>query len=46
MFKLIDLPPIWLVAFGAAVWGIDRLVPITDGNQDNQAVYVGTQFRF
>lgn len=24
----------------------DRLVPITDGNQDNQAVYVGTQFRF
>lgn len=24
----------------------DRLVPLTDGNQDNQAVYVGTQFRF
>ena len=28
MLKLIDLPPIWLVAFGAAVWGIDWLVPI------------------
>jgi hypothetical protein len=24
----------------------DRLRPITDGRQDNQAVYVGTQFRF
>lgn len=24
----------------------DRLVPLTDGKQDNQAVYVGTQFRF
>jgi hypothetical protein len=24
----------------------DRLVPLTDGNQDSQAVYVGTQFRF
>ena len=24
----------------------DRLVPLTDGRQDNQAVYVGTQFRF
>lgn len=24
----------------------DRLVPVTDGRQDNQAVYVGTQFRF
>lgn len=24
----------------------DRLVPVTDGKQDNQAVYVGTQFRF
>lgn len=25
--KLIDLPPIWLAAFLAAVWGIDRLLP-------------------
>jgi hypothetical protein len=24
----------------------DRLVPLTDGKQDGQAVYVGTQFRF
>ena len=24
----------------------DRLKPLTDGKQDNQAVYVGTQFRF
>ncbi len=24
----------------------ERLLPLTDGNQDNQAVYVGTQFRF
>jgi hypothetical protein len=24
----------------------DRLVPLTDGSQDSQAVYVGTQFRF
>lgn len=24
----------------------DRLLPLTDGNQDSQAVYVGTQFRF
>ena len=24
----------------------DRLVPLTDGKQDNQAVYVGTQFKF
>jgi len=24
----------------------DRLVPLTDGKQDSQAVYVGTQFRF
>ena len=24
----------------------DRLLPLTDGRQDNQAVYVGTQFRF
>ena len=24
----------------------DRLVPLTDGRQDNQAVYVGTQFSF
>lgn len=24
----------------------DRLRPLTDGNQDNQAVYLGTQFRF
>lgn len=24
----------------------DRLRPLTDGNQDNQAVYVGTQFKF
>ena len=24
----------------------DRLAPLTDGKQDNQAVYVGTQFRF
>ena len=24
----------------------DRLRPLTDGQQDNQAVYVGTQFRF
>lgn len=24
----------------------DRLRPLTDGRQDNQAVYVGTQFRF
>ncbi|MDE8651673.1 hypothetical protein [Novosphingobium album (ex Liu et al. 2023)] len=24
----------------------ERLVPLTDGKQDNQAVYVGTQFRF
>ncbi len=24
----------------------ERLTPLTDGNQDNQAVYVGTQFRF
>lgn len=24
----------------------DRLRPLTDGKQDNQAVYVGTQFRF
>ncbi len=24
----------------------DRLLPLTDGKQDNQAVYVGTQFRF
>lgn len=24
----------------------DRLVPLTDGNQDSQAVYVGTQLRF
>lgn len=29
MIKLIDLPPIWLVAFGAAVWGIDRLLPLS-----------------
>jgi len=26
--------------------GRDRLLPLTDGKQDNQAVYVGTQFRF
>ncbi|MBA4351573.1 MAG: hypothetical protein C0427_10040, partial [Rhodobacter sp.] len=25
--KLIDLPPIWLAAFLAAAWGIDRLLP-------------------
>lgn len=24
----------------------DRITPLTDGKQDNQAVYVGTQFRF
>lgn len=24
----------------------ERLVPLTDGKQDNQAVYVGTQFKF
>jgi len=24
----------------------DRLAPLTDGTQDSQAVYVGTQFRF
>ena len=24
----------------------DRLRPLTDGRQDSQAVYVGTQFRF
>ncbi|CAM4300654.1 Porin domain-containing protein [Novosphingobium lubricantis] len=24
----------------------DRVLPLTDGKQDNQAVYVGTQFRF
>lgn len=24
----------------------ERLAPVTDGKQDNQAVYVGTQFRF
>jgi opacity protein-like surface antigen len=24
----------------------ERLHPLTDGKQDNQAVYVGTQFRF
>jgi len=24
----------------------ERLLPLTDGRQDNQAVYVGTQFRF
>lgn len=24
----------------------ERLMPLTDGRQDNQAVYVGTQFRF
>lgn len=24
----------------------DRLLPLTDGKQDNQAVYVGTQFKF
>ncbi len=24
----------------------DRLVPLTDGKQDSQAVYVGTQFKF
>jgi len=24
----------------------DRLAPLTDGKQDNQAVYLGTQFRF
>jgi len=24
----------------------DRLAPITNGKQDSQAVYVGTQFRF
>jgi len=24
----------------------DRLLPLTDGKQDNQAVYVGTQYRF
>ena len=24
----------------------DRLAPLTDGKQDSQAVYVGTQFRF
>lgn len=24
----------------------DRLLPLTDGRQDNQAVYVGTQFQF
>ena len=24
----------------------ERLLPLTDGKQDNQAVYVGTQFRF
>ena len=24
----------------------DRLAPLTDGLEDNQAVYVGTQFRF
>lgn len=24
----------------------DRMLPLTDGKQDNQAVYVGTQFRF
>ncbi|WP_231636164.1 hypothetical protein [Novosphingobium sp. ST904] len=24
----------------------ERLVPLTDGRQDSQAVYVGTQFRF
>jgi hypothetical protein len=26
--------------------GRDRLLPLTDGKQDSQAVYVGTQFRF
>jgi hypothetical protein len=25
---------------------LERLRPITDGKQDNQAVYVGTQYRF
>lgn len=24
----------------------ERLVPVTDGKQDNQAIYLGTQFRF
>ena len=24
----------------------DRIAPLTDGVQDDQAVYVGTQFRF
>jgi len=24
----------------------DRLGPLTDGTQDSQAVYLGTQFRF
>jgi hypothetical protein len=24
----------------------ERLRPLTDGKQDSQAVYVGTQFRF
>ncbi|MFC3213373.1 hypothetical protein [Novosphingobium panipatense] len=24
----------------------ERLVPLTDGKQDSQAVYVGTQFKF
>ena len=24
----------------------ERLMPLTDGKQDSQAVYVGTQFRF
>ncbi|NBE09019.1 methyltransferase family protein [Paragemmobacter ruber] len=28
MPKWIDLPPVWLVAFVAAVWGLDRLIPV------------------
>lgn len=29
MPKWIDLPPIWLAAFLAAVWGLDRVLPMT-----------------
>lgn len=28
MPKFLDLPPLWLVAFVAAAWGIDQLVPL------------------
>lgn len=28
MPKFLDLPPLWLVAFVAAAWGIDRVLPL------------------